>query len=66
MSSQQTEQESILEDEYIFEGYMIDTKINGFGRIIYSNGDFYEGPLEEGICNGQGKSICADGYSYEG
>ena len=36
-------QESIFEDDLIFEGYMIDLKRNGYGRIIYADGTVYEG-----------------------
>lgn len=44
-------------------------KINGRGRVIYPNGDYYEGNIVDGQAEGQGKyvegAICYTGEFSE-
>jgi hypothetical protein len=42
-------------DKGLFEGYWKDGKLHLQGRIIYPNGDYYEGQFENGLRSGAGK-----------
>lgn len=39
---------------------------DGYGRLIHSDGDMYEGEWKEDQANGKGKYIHTDGSQYEG
>ena len=40
--------------------------MQGFGRLIHSNGDIYNGEWRNDKANGNGKFIHANGAVYEG
>ena len=39
---------------------------NGMGKLVYSNGNIYEGEWVDGVRHGKGRLIQADGCSYSG
>ena len=39
---------------------------NGYGRVIYADGDMYEGEWKDDKAQGKGIYIHADGAKYEG
>ncbi len=39
---------------------------HGRGELIYPDGSYYVGYLENGIPHGEGRFISADGWYYEG
>lgn len=49
-----------------FEGEMHQGKINGHGRIAFSNGNTYKGEFKDDDFNGQGTYVFANGNRYEG
>ena len=48
-----------MQDGSIFEGNFENGKLNGKGKIIYGNGDFYEGLVCKNLKHGYGKYISA-------
>lgn len=50
----------------IYEGQFRDDVYNGFGRFIYSNGNYYIGSWLDGKRSGQGKLVDKSGRIYEG
>ena len=50
----------------IYEGQFKDDVYNGFGRFIYSNGNYYIGNWLDGKRSGQGKLVDKSGRIYEG
>lgn len=38
----------------------------GYGRIIFLNGDYYEGEFKDNKANGIGKQVTSSGHTYEG
>lgn len=50
----------------IFEGNFIDGLLNGFGRIIYKNEDWYIGNLKDGLPSGLGNYTFANGTRRDG
>ncbi len=40
--------------------------MNGKGKLIYSDGDFYKGDWQYDLFQGYGKYTCENGYLYEG
>lgn len=50
----------MIEAYYCFDG------MSGFGRKLYSNGDYYVGNLLNNFENGLGKIYRADGTHHEG
>ena len=49
-----------------YEGYFVNGKRQGVGRMEYANGDVYEGAYEMGKRHGQGIMTYAAGSRYEG
>ena len=51
-----------------YEGQWIDGEPHGYGKgkIIYPNGDFYEGEMYDGNLQGKGKKVWADGDTFDG
>lgn len=50
----------------IYEGQFIDDVYNGYGRFIYSNGNYYIGQWLDGKRSGYGKLVDKTGRVYEG
>lgn len=50
----------------IYTGYLERGVPNGFGKLIYSEGDTYEGNFDHGKLHGTGKYTWTSGSSYEG
>ena len=50
----------------IYEGQFVDDVYNGFGRFIYSNGNYYIGNWLDGKRSGYGKLVDKSGKVYEG
>jgi len=50
----------------IYEGQFVDDVYNGFGRFIYSNGNYYIGNWIDGKRSGFGKLVDNQGKVYEG
>lgn len=40
--------------------------MNGEGKLVYDNGDVYEGGFKNGVFEGQGKFVSNKGWTYEG
>ena len=38
-----------------------DTNMNGYGVITYANGEYYEGPIKDGMAHGWGKAVYENG-----
>lgn len=55
-----------FDDNQIEEGVYVDGVMNGYGRNIYSNGEYYVGMFQDGNKNGQGKRVYIDGRIEEG
>ena len=56
------EQGKIKKDEKIFPIYYFENELlNGHSRIIYSNGNIFEGFVKDGLREGQGKLITDQG-----
>jgi hypothetical protein len=53
---------TLLDDRCLFFGKTID----GYGEIDFRNGNFYKGNLDQGVIDGQGEFIWADGVKYTG
>ena len=50
----------------IYEGQFVDDVYNGYGRFIYSNGNYYIGNWLDGKRSGYGKLVDKSGRVYEG
>jgi len=48
------------------EGLYIDNILEGYGKYLFNNGDYYEGYFKNGKMNGKGKYIWKEGEIYEG
>jgi hypothetical protein len=44
-------------NDIVYEGLFVDDIFNGFGRFIYSNGDYYTGNWIDGKRSGYGKLV---------
>lgn len=53
-------------DTNIQEGYFVNNKLNGFGRVIYPNGDYYVGTFKNHQYNGSGQFVNAKGDILQG
>ena len=53
-------------DTNIQEGHFQNNKLNGFGRVIYPNGDYYVGTFLNHQYNGTGKFVNANGDTING
>jgi hypothetical protein len=40
----------IMKDGSVYEGYFAKGKANGYGRMIYTNGDYYIGDWLNDLC----------------
>lgn len=49
-----------------YEGTIINTKLEGFGKYTWSNGDYYVGEFKNGLMNGKGTTFMADGSIASG
>ncbi len=50
----------------VYTGDLVDGKKNGFGKMVYENGNVYEGEWKDDKKSGKGKMFYKDGSSYEG
>jgi hypothetical protein len=55
-----------LNGKRIFEGYMVDNKANGKGRLIEDSGVIYVGDWNDNKKEGFGTLIGTDKYTYKG
>lgn len=49
-----------------YAGAIVNHRMNGDGKLVYDNGDVYEGGFDNGVFEGKGKFISHQGWSYEG
>lgn len=52
--------------EYTYTGYTLNGKRNGKGRVVWSDGEVYDGEWQDDKRNGKGKYTYASGAVYEG
>jgi len=45
----------------VFEGIFAENEINGFGRVIFKNQDYYIGIMAKGVPDGVGNYTYANG-----
>ena len=50
----------------VFEGMFENNEINGFGRVIFSNQDYYIGMMKSDLPDGVGDYYFANGTSQSG
>ena len=50
----------------LYEGMFIDKRWNGFGRLLWENGEHYIGQFRDGYYHGYGKLVKMDGNVFEG
>lgn len=50
----------------IYRGELINYRMNGKGKLTYSNGDSYQGYFQNGLFNGYGTFTASKGWSYSG
>ena len=48
-------------NEFIYEGFFLNSKRNGFGRCIEDNGDYYVGYWKDNAYHGHGIKVYLDG-----
>ena len=51
---------------YLYTGALLNEKPDGFGEIVYDNGDCYKGGFRSGRFDGEGVYTSASGWRYEG
>lgn len=70
MNNSQIENNKVVPSDTIKDNYIgnFDSVGNktGFGKMLYANGNVYEGEWKNNLKNGQGKQSYKDGSSYEG
>lgn len=49
-----------------YTGYMVTGTPHGQGKMVWDNGNVYEGNWKDGLINGQGKMVWNNGDLYEG
>ena len=49
-----------------YEGHLVHGKMNGYGTLVFDNGDTYTGHFKNGIFTGQGTFTSQRGWTYEG
>ena len=49
------------EDQSIYEGQFLNDERNGYGRLIWADGDYYEGLWKDDMKHGFGKYVFSDG-----
>lgn len=49
-----------------YTGSVVAHKMNGQGKLTFSNGDVYEGEFRNGLFDGQGTYTSASGWTYTG
>ncbi|MGT2784953.1 hypothetical protein [Streptococcus merionis] len=50
----------------VYEGQVVRQKMNGQGKLTFSNGDVYKGNFSNGTFQGKGKFTAKSGWVYEG
>lgn len=50
----------------VYKGTVVNHRMNGKGKLTYSNGDTYEGDFVNGTFGGQGTFTSKNGWSYTG
>lgn len=53
-------------DDYFFEGYCLNNRMEGKGRSIWPDGTYYIGQWQDGDKHGKGFLVQANGDKYEG
>lgn len=56
----------IFRNGALFEGYVINNRVNGYGRHIKPDGEFYIGYWKDDALHGKGNLVNANGSSYQG
>lgn len=54
------------EGKITYTGTIVNYRMNGEGKLVYDNGDVYEGGFKNGVFEGQGKFVSNKGWTYEG
>ena len=54
----------LVPQQAIYEGRWAQNTLNGYGRVIYANGDSYIGEFVRGLKSGFGTLKMANGYVY--
>lgn len=49
-----------------YDGYLVNEKPEGIGKITWENGNFFEGEFRKGKKHGKGKKVNKDGSYFEG
>lgn len=50
----------------VYEGSMLNGKMNGEGKLAFKNGDTYKGQFKNGVFEGKGTYTAKDGWTYVG
>lgn len=61
-----TSEITITEHKDVYVGDKVDGKMNGYGKMIYANGNVYEGYWKNDKKEGKGKMVYKDGSSFVG
>ena len=56
----------LCSDLTLFEGYFVNNKISGKGKIFFKNGDFFEGEMKNNLKCGKGKYFFENGAIFTG
>ena len=56
----------VQDENHKFDGYVDKGRYHGPCKIVYSNGNIYQGTMVNGNISGQGKIIYNNGDTYEG
>ncbi|MGT2933938.1 hypothetical protein [Streptococcus catagoni] len=49
-----------------YTGYVVNHRMNGKGKLVYENGDYYVGDFHDGVFEGKGTYNAKTGWSYKG
>ncbi|MGT2742663.1 hypothetical protein [Streptococcus plurextorum] len=49
-----------------YTGEIVNYRMTGTGKLVYENGDVYEGGFDRGVFEGKGKFTSHQGWTYEG
>ncbi|MBO7254321.1 MAG: nucleotidyltransferase family protein, partial [Clostridia bacterium] len=58
--------EHIVENSFRYVGFFVNGSYEGFGKIEYSDGSYYEGEFKKNQANGEGTLYCANGDIING
>lgn len=50
----------------VYTGYVANNKLNGQGKLTFSNGDTYQGNFKNGVFDGKGTFKAKAGWTYVG